>query len=187
MFSLLCLIYVILIAEALQDSFLSNKIFWALPNFFFVNCGVSEISKFDSTCNLGKYFQCPCMSRRDINSCNKITENFRRAMFFLLLPRKEQFEKQQRHPEKKAAFVGKSLVWRRDKFSLPRSKAIQKVKVWRNNTSSFLGWKSFLFLFLPINFYLLGNWIPEPEIPHRLVKSICCSYCFESGTRQIED
>ncbi|XP_040531621.1 cilia- and flagella-associated protein 221 isoform X1 [Gallus gallus] len=41
---------------------------------------------------------------------------------------KEQFEKQQRHPEKKAAFVGKSLVWRRDKFSLPRSKAIQKVK-----------------------------------------------------------
>jgi len=50
-------------------------------------------------------------------------------MFFLLLPRKEQFEKQQRHPEKKAAFVGKSLVWRRDKFSLPRSKAIQKVKV----------------------------------------------------------
>ncbi|POI35989.1 hypothetical protein CIB84_000262 [Bambusicola thoracicus] len=42
--------------------------------------------------------------------------------------RKEQFEKQQRHPEKKAASVGKSLVWRRDKFSLPRSKAIQKVK-----------------------------------------------------------
>ncbi|XP_021256534.1 cilia- and flagella-associated protein 221 isoform X2 [Numida meleagris] len=41
---------------------------------------------------------------------------------------KEQFEKQQRHREKKAVSVGKSLVWRRDKFSLPRSKAIRKVK-----------------------------------------------------------
>ncbi|NXL85339.1 PCDP1 protein, partial [Alectura lathami] len=41
---------------------------------------------------------------------------------------KEQFGKQQSHPEKKAAFAGKSLVWRRDPFSLPPSKAMQKVK-----------------------------------------------------------
>ncbi|XP_042683221.1 cilia- and flagella-associated protein 221 [Centrocercus urophasianus] len=41
---------------------------------------------------------------------------------------KEPFEKQQKRPEKKAVSVGKSLVWKRDKFSLPRSKAIQKVK-----------------------------------------------------------
>ncbi|OXB73167.1 UNVERIFIED_CONTAM: hypothetical protein H355_007427 [Colinus virginianus] len=41
---------------------------------------------------------------------------------------KEQFEQQQRCPEKKAVSVGKSVVWRRDKCSLPPSKAIQKVK-----------------------------------------------------------
>ncbi|XP_065606576.1 cilia- and flagella-associated protein 221 [Cyrtonyx montezumae] len=41
---------------------------------------------------------------------------------------KEQFEQQQRCPKKKAVSVGKSLVWRRDKCSLPPSKAIQKVK-----------------------------------------------------------
>ncbi|NXJ10006.1 PCDP1 protein, partial [Odontophorus gujanensis] len=41
---------------------------------------------------------------------------------------KEQFEQQQRCPEKKAVSVGKSLAWRRDKCNLPPSKAIQKVK-----------------------------------------------------------
>ncbi|XP_015724287.1 cilia- and flagella-associated protein 221 isoform X2 [Coturnix japonica] len=41
---------------------------------------------------------------------------------------KEQFEKQQRRPEKKIMSVGKSLVWRRDKLSLPQSKTIQKIK-----------------------------------------------------------
>ncbi|NXC45753.1 PCDP1 protein, partial [Penelope pileata] len=41
---------------------------------------------------------------------------------------KEQFEKQQSRPEKKAVSARKSLVWRRDRFGLPQSKAIQKVK-----------------------------------------------------------
>ncbi|XP_064926501.1 cilia- and flagella-associated protein 221 isoform X13 [Columba livia] len=41
---------------------------------------------------------------------------------------KEQFEDQQSHTEKKAASAGKSLVWRRHKFSQPRSRPIQKVK-----------------------------------------------------------
>ncbi|XP_068263313.1 cilia- and flagella-associated protein 221 [Nyctibius grandis] len=41
---------------------------------------------------------------------------------------KEQFDKQQSHPQKKAASAGKSMVWRRDRFSQPRSRPIQKVK-----------------------------------------------------------
>ncbi|XP_072198159.1 cilia- and flagella-associated protein 221 [Excalfactoria chinensis] len=41
---------------------------------------------------------------------------------------KEQFEKQPMRPEKKTMSVGKSLVWRRDKLGLPRSKAIQNIK-----------------------------------------------------------
>ncbi|NXL37097.1 PCDP1 protein, partial [Glaucidium brasilianum] len=41
---------------------------------------------------------------------------------------KEHFEKQQSRPEKKTASAGKSMVWRRNQFSHPRSKPIQKVK-----------------------------------------------------------
>lgn len=51
------------------------------------------------------------------------------AISVILTPRKEQFEDQQSHTEKKAASAGKSLVWRRHKFSQPRSRPIQKVKV----------------------------------------------------------
>ncbi|XP_037253728.1 cilia- and flagella-associated protein 221 isoform X1 [Falco rusticolus] len=41
---------------------------------------------------------------------------------------KEHFDKQQSRPEKKAVSAGKSVVWRRDQFSQPRSSPIQKVK-----------------------------------------------------------
>ncbi|XP_065494145.1 cilia- and flagella-associated protein 221 [Caloenas nicobarica] len=45
---------------------------------------------------------------------------------------KEQFENQRSHTEKKAASAGKSLVWRRDKFSQPRSRPIQKEIEYQN-------------------------------------------------------
>ncbi|XP_010573518.1 PREDICTED: cilia- and flagella-associated protein 221 [Haliaeetus leucocephalus] len=41
---------------------------------------------------------------------------------------KKHFDKQRSCPEKKAASAGKSIVWRRDQFSQPRSRPIQKVK-----------------------------------------------------------
>ncbi|XP_055668330.1 cilia- and flagella-associated protein 221 isoform X2 [Falco peregrinus] len=41
---------------------------------------------------------------------------------------KEHFDKQRSRPEKKAVSAGKSVVWRRDQFSQPRSSPIQKVK-----------------------------------------------------------
>ncbi|KAM6129380.1 LOW QUALITY PROTEIN: cilia- and flagella-associated protein 221 [Pterocles gutturalis] len=42
--------------------------------------------------------------------------------------KKQQFEKQQSRPEKKAASARKYVVWRREQFSQPRSRPIQKVK-----------------------------------------------------------
>ncbi|XP_050756186.1 cilia- and flagella-associated protein 221 [Gymnogyps californianus] len=41
---------------------------------------------------------------------------------------KDHFDKQRSRPEKKAASAGKSVVWRRDQFSQPRSRPSQKVK-----------------------------------------------------------
>ncbi|NXT74120.1 PCDP1 protein, partial [Zapornia atra] len=41
---------------------------------------------------------------------------------------KEQLDKQQSHPEKKAASAGKSVVWRRGQFSQPQLRPIQKLK-----------------------------------------------------------
>lgn len=46
----------------------------------------------------------------------------------LLTSRKEYFDEQQRHPEKKAV-SGKPVLWRRDRFSQLQSKPIQKLKV----------------------------------------------------------
>lgn len=104
---------------------------------------------------------------------------------FLLTSRNEQFEKQQSRPQRKAVSVEQSVQWRKLQFSQPRSQRIQKVRVWReNNHKYFSGLKIF---FTSVSSSLLGNWIPEPQIPHRSVKSVCCSHCFESDTRQNED
>ncbi|NXW51244.1 PCDP1 protein, partial [Nyctiprogne leucopyga] len=41
---------------------------------------------------------------------------------------KEHFDEQQSHPEKKTGSAGKSMVWRRDQFSQPQLKPVQKLK-----------------------------------------------------------
>ncbi|KAM6332542.1 cilia- and flagella-associated protein 221 [Podargus strigoides] len=41
---------------------------------------------------------------------------------------KEHFKKQRNRPERKTASAGKSMVWKRDQFSQPRLRPIQKVK-----------------------------------------------------------
>lgn len=51
-----------------------------------------------------------------------------KGIYVLLTSRKEYFDEQQSHPEKKAV-SGKPVLWRRDQFSQLQLKPVQKLKV----------------------------------------------------------
>lgn len=118
------------------------RAFWAIRSFglYLIFCELWRLESLAPVVIWERNFQSPCTSKGGINACTRLYTIYRvliRAIFVLLTPRKEHFDKQPSCPEKKAASAGKSVVWRRDQFSQPRSRPIQKVKVWKDNNHKY--------------------------------------------------